>query len=205
MHRFIVTGCGTNVGKTIASAILTTALQGDYWKPIQCGDIEHSDTDVVQKLATLKSGRVHPPQYLFKTPVSPHQAAKLEQIVIDPDLLIPPPTQVLIIETVGGILVPINNLQLTVDLFKQWKGKWIIVSQLYVGGINHTLLTVEALKNRGVELHSIIFNGEPNPDSEQAILYFSKLPCLGRIFPEKKWTRSIVKKYATQWKKQFQL
>jgi dethiobiotin synthetase len=199
MFKLIVTGPGTEVGKTVVSAILTSIFQADYWKPIECGNQECSDTEVMKTLINPLS-QVHPPMYSFKAPLSPHQAARLEHIQIDPYLIIPPKTtRPLVIETAGGILVPLNPHTLTLDLFESWKGLWVIVSKHYLGSINHTLLTVEKLKQRNASILGLIFNGEPNADTEEAILHFSNLPFLGRLLPEKQININIIPHYVEQW------
>lgn len=198
MHRLIVTGCGTGVGKTVVSAILTAALEADYWKPVECGVSEDSDTSTVREL----TGRApHPPRYTLEAPLSPHHAARLQNLTIEPSTIVPPLTdRPLIIETAGGILVPLTLHCTTLDLFGSWNLSWIIVSRHYVGSINHTLLTIETLKNRRQAILGVIFNGEPNPDSEQAILNLSQLPCLGRLSPEPNITRNTIQRYAALWK-----
>lgn len=204
MRKIIVAGCGTGVGKTLISAILTCALEGSYWKPIQCGDLENSDSKVVQGLISA-GHQIHPSCYDFKAPVSPHYAAKLEGRTIDLEEIIPPVTaKPLIIEMAGGIFVPLNDNNLAVDLFSRWDATWVVVSQNYLGSINHTLLTIQALQQRKVDLRFLVFNGEPNGEGERAILHFSKLPCLGRVLLEKKITSHIVTRYADQWKIQAQ-
>jgi len=194
MQRIIVAGIGTEVGKTLVSTILTHLFDGDYWKPIDCGN---SDTPWVKKWHR----RVHPPAYSLSGLCSPHQAARLENITIRPETIeLPKTSRTLIIEGVGGILVPLTTTQTTLDLFKTWEGKWIVVSKHYLGSINHTLLTVETLKNHSIPLLGIIFNGEPNPDSEEAILEITKLPCLGKLLPEAEINHTTLEKYATLWR-----
>lgn len=174
---FLVAGIGTDAGKTTASAFLATLLGADYWKPIECGE---SDTKRVEKWLGVE--RVHPPAYSFKAPLSPHHAARLENRTINPESIIPPKTErPLIIEGVGGIFTPLTSDLLAIDLFAAWDYPWIVVSRHYVGSINHTLLTLEALKRRNIVVAGIIFNGEPNPDSEKVILDIGGLPSLGRL------------------------
>lgn len=204
MHRIIVAGTGPDVGKTVVSAILTTLFQGEYWKPIQCGEEESSDTAIMKRLIDSKKHRIHHPAYSLKTPVSPHHAARIENISINPYLIIPPETKrTLIIESVGGVLVPLSKAELTLDLFKLWNCRWIIVSRHYLGSINHTLLTIEVLKQRGIEVNGVIFNGEHNVDSEEAILKISHLPSLGRLLPEKQINAETIQRYAELWKPNF--
>jgi dethiobiotin synthetase len=200
MKNIIVAGSGTDVGKTVVAAILTTLLKGDYWKPIQCGDEETADTATMKILVDTTRHQIYPPAYSFKTPLSPHHAARLENTSICVSAIIPPRTQrPLIIESIGGVFVPLTTHVLTIDLFKSWDCRWVIVSKHYLGSINHTLLTIEALKRYQVSIAGIIFNGEPNPDSEAAILEVSQLPCLGRVLPEPCLDPQTIQRYAIQW------
>jgi dethiobiotin synthetase len=204
MHRIIVTGIGTDVGKTIVSAILTLLFKGDYWKPIQCGDEEHCDTATIKKWIDTSRHFIHPPAYSFKAPLSPHHAARLENISIKWNTIFFPQTsRPLIIEGVGGIFVPLTTTTLSFDLFKSWNCKWVVVSKHYLGSINHTLLTLEVLKQRQIPILGIIFNGNPNPDSETAILETSQIPFLGRLFPEPHITKKTLQNYVKQWQPNF--
>lgn len=204
MHKIMVAGSGTDVGKTVVSAILTTLLHADYWKPIQCGDEKNSDTVVIRNLIDTKKHSVHSPAYSLKAPLSPHHAARLENTSIALDAIrIPQTTRPLVIEGVGGILVPLTTKILSLDLFSSWNCKWIIVSRHYVGSINHTLLTIEALKRRKIPIIGIIFNGDPNPDSETVILEISQLPCLGRLLPEEHLNPITIQRYVTEWQPNF--
>jgi len=204
MTKIIVTGNGTGVGKTTVSAILITALGADYWKPIQCGTQDGSDSKAIEKLTDPSKCCIFPPAYELKHPLSPHHSAKLEGVEIDPQKVILPKTdRPLVIETAGGPLAPLTQSLLAIDLFQSWNGIWIVVSKHYLGSINHTLLTIEALKNRSLDVHHIVFNGKPNPDTEEAILHFSSVPCLGTLLPEKTLTPTKIKEYAEKWKHAF--
>jgi dethiobiotin synthase len=195
--KIIVTGCGTDVGKTVVSAILMLALDADYWKPIECGS---SDTTTLKSLLPHHLHKIHSPAYSFSAPVSPHLAAELEQKQIVPSTFSPPGTSSpLIIEGAGGIFVPLNETTLLIDLLAAWEANWIVVSKHYVGSINHTLLTLEALQRRSLNVSGIIFNGALNPSSERAILSRTALPCLGRLFPEQALSFSTLKRYAHLW------
>ncbi len=198
MADIIIAGINTGVGKTVVSAVITTIFKGDYWKPVQSGA---SDTDSAMITRFLSSNhKVHPPAYTFKAPLSPHHAARLENRIIHPEKIIPPITNhPLIIEMAGGIFVPLNESLLSIDLFKTWKAHWILVSKHYLGSINHTLLTIEALKKRSIKILGIIFNGKSNPDSEKAIIKFSEVPFLGRLLPEKSINLSTIQRYAKKW------
>lgn len=198
MMRFLIAGSGTDVGKTIVAAILTVLLQGDYWKPIQCGE---GDTEEMKRLLGSAKHRIHPPAYSFRAPLSPHHASRLEGTLICPKSIEPPKTsRPLIIEAVGGIFVPLTTSLLSIDVFKRWKCQWIVVSRHYLGSINHTLLTLDALRRHRVPLAGIIFNGEPNPDTEEAILTQSKLPLLGRLLPEREINHQVIQTYREQWR-----
>ncbi len=199
-NNIIVTGCGTEVGKTVVSAVVVTALQADYWKPVQCGEPGDSDTATIKNLVPVDRV-VHAPHFDFKYPVSPHQAARLENRAIDPKWIHPPETaRWLVIETAGGLMVPWNLNTLAIDGFCAWNGVWIVVSRHYLGSINHTLLTVEALRRRGCSVGGLIFNGAPHPDTEEAILQFSQLPVLGRLYPEAEIHPQLIQEYACRWK-----
>lgn len=193
----IVTGIGTDVGKTIVSAILVQTLEADYWKPIQCGE---SDAARVQELVRSPKSTFHPEAYLLQHPLSPHYAAKLEGKTIETGRIqLPSCSRTLIIETAGGIYVPLNDQELLIDVFKKWDALWIVVSALYLGCINHTLLTIEALKREGCSILGLIFNGE-EPVVEEAILRFSHLPCLGKLKREENLSPETIQRYANLWK-----
>ena len=193
MKRIIVAGTGTGVGKTVVSAILAMALKADYWKPIECGK---SDTHKVQKWIETST---HRPSYRFKAPLSPHAAAQLENIrIVQERIKIPHVERALIIETVGGVFTPLAENLVSLDLFKQWDASWIVVSKHYLGSINQTLLTLEALKKAGVDILGIVFNGKPNPASESAILKISNVPFFARVLPEFFIRAKTIKKYAEQ-------
>jgi len=204
MHRIMVAGIGTDVGKTIVSAILTTLLHGDYWKPIQCGDEENSDMALMKRWLDTTIHTIHPPAYSLKAPLSPHHAARLENTWIRLEsIALPHTTRPLIIEGVGGIFVPLTPKILSIDLFKSWNCQWVIVSKHYLGSINHTLLTIEVLKQLCLPILGIIFNGEENLDSESVILEISQLPALGRLLPEANLNQQTIQRYAQQWKPHF--
>lgn len=199
MNNLIVAGIGTGVGKTVVSAILATLFQADYWKPIECGI--PSDTALMHQFLDVSQHHIFPPAYSLKAPLSPHHAARLEGIKIDKrNITFPPTHKPLIIEMAGGLLVPLTLSDLSINLFKKWKAHWILVSRHYLGSINHTLLTIEALQARGLPLLGLIFNGHPNPDSEAAILTLSKLPLLARLLPEPILNQETIKNYAKKWR-----
>jgi dethiobiotin synthetase len=194
--KLFITGISTDVGKTIASAIIVEALQADYWKPIQAGDLEHSDTHKVQSLITNTQSQFHPNSYALQTPASPHLAAVKDGITIDlKQIKEPQTTNHLVIEGAGGILVPLNDTESVVDII-QPDYKVIVVSRHYLGSINHTLLTVEALQNRKIQVAGIIFSGEENTSSEQIILNRTGVICIGRIGEEPYFDTNVIVEYA---------
>lgn len=193
--NYFITAIGTDSGKTLVSAIITEMLGADYWKPIQSG--HPRDTETVQSLITNHQSRFYKEQYLLKTPVSPHASARIDQIDIELSTIIPPiSNRDLVIEGAGGLLVPLNDHDTILDLIKALEVEVILVSNLYLGSINHTLLTVEVLKQNKVHVKGIIFNGEPNPASEEIILAKSGYPKLLSVLPEAEINKEVVRKYA---------
>jgi dethiobiotin synthetase len=194
--KLFITGISTDVGKTIASAIITEALEADYWKPIQAGDLDNSDSHKIQRYISNGKSVIHENSYKLNTPASPYLAAKLDGISIDLKNIIEPKTNNhLVIEGAGGVLVPLNNSDFVIDLV-QPEYKVIIVSRHYLGSINHTLLTIEAIKNRGLTIAGIIFNGNENKPTESMILNHSKLKFIGRIEEEPYFDQNIISYYA---------
>lgn len=199
MKTIVVAGIGTGVGKTLISALLVEALEADYWKPIQAGDLENSDTLTVQDLVSSEKSVFHPERFRLKKPMSPHAAAKLDNVEIYlNDLVIPKTENTLIIELAGGLMVPLNTNELNIDLLKKWNAPVILVSKNYLGSINHTLLSVELLKHNTIPVLGIIFNGETNPETEDFILNYTKLKCLARIPELKEITKEEIKKVANK-------
>ena len=198
--KIFITGIGTNIGKTITSAIITEALQADYWKPIQAGDLDNSDSCKITQLISNNKTLIHPNSYQLNTPSSPHLAAELDGITIDIKQINEPKTNNhLIIEGAGGIFVPINNNETILDLIKP-DHKVIIVSKHYLGSINHTLLTIEALKSRRINIAGIIFNGNQNKSSEEIILKMSGINCIGQIEQEPYFDKNVILEYAEKFK-----
>ena len=186
--RIFVTAIDTNIGKTIVSAILCKALGADYWKPIQCGDLDNSDTLKVKRMTANYPGRIHPEAFALKHAVSPHSAAQKEGVDITLDEIhVPPTDNHLIIEGAGGVLVPINLKNTIADLIHHLDAQAVVVSKNYLGSINHTLLTIDLLKNRGIPVVGIIMTGAENPASEQAICSISGLPILGHV----EWSNTL--------------
>lgn len=194
--KLFITGIGTDVGKTIAAAIITQALEADYWKPIQAGDLHQSDSHKVSKYISNSKSIIHPNSYALNTPASPHYAASLDNVEIDIKKIIEPKTKNhLVIEGAGGILVPLNTNQTISDLI-QPDYKVILVSRHYLGSINHTLMTIEALKNRNINIAGIIFNGDENPATEAIIMSKTGIKNLGRIGNEPYFDSNVIAEYA---------
>ena len=200
MDKYFITGIGTDVGKTVVSAILVEALEADYWKPIQAGDLEYSDTDRVREWVSNGTSVFHPNTYALNTPMSPHAAAEIDGVRIDLNSIKDPHTNNdLVIEGAGGLLVPLNDKQTILDLVRE-DYKVIVVSRNYLGSINHTLLTLEALKSRGLCIAGIVFNGEEVPTTESIIAHQGGVKVLGRIDQEKVLHKGTIRKYAEQFK-----
>lgn len=196
--QIFITGIGTDVGKTITSAIITEALQADYWKPVQAGDLHHTDSMKVQQLVSNAKSVFHPSAYGLKTPASPHYAAALDEITIEINQLQRPKTKNhLVIEGAGGLFVPLNDQHTILDLI-QPEDFVIVVSRHYLGSINHSLLTIEALKAAGFKKIGIIFSGDAYLSTEDIILKKSQLPLIGRIEVEPYFDKNVVLEYAEQ-------
>lgn len=197
MKRLVVTGIGTGIGKTIVSSIFVEALDADYWKPIQAGSLEATDSERVRSLVTVPRERIHRELYRLSEPRSPHAAARSQGIRITISQMVPPPTpHPLVIEGAGGVLVPLNDDELMVDFFASLDAPAVLVSQFYLGSINHTLLSAEALKARGIPVLGIIFNGSRDPDTETVILRHTGLPLLLNVQFESEWNAKTTRKYA---------
>lgn len=182
MKPLFITGIGTDVGKTVVSAILVEKLKADYWKPIQSGDLDNSDTQKVQNLVSNSESVFHPEAYRLTQPFSPHKSAAIDGIEIDlKTIQIPQTNNKLIIEGAGGLMVPLNQKEYILDLIEMLNAEVILVIKHYLGSINHTLLSLELLKSRNIAIKGLIFNGDPDKDSEQAILAHSALSVLARI------------------------
>ena len=181
MKCFVVTGTDTGLGKTVFAAALTGALNGVYWKPVQAGLDGETDS---QTVARLSGQSVLPEAYRFRLAASPHKAAAVEGVTIDPAKLVLPQTDtLLIVEGAGGLLVPLTEDALFIDVFARWKAPLILCARTSLGTINHTLLSLEAIRARAVPLLGIAFIGEENKDSQRVIAKFGGAKILGRLGP----------------------
>jgi dethiobiotin synthetase len=181
MQNYFITGIGTDVGKTLVAAIVVEALQSDYWKPIQAGDLDHSDTHKVKSLISNKTTHFFDNAYALATPMSPHAAAEIDEVEIQLSQIKRPNTKNnLVIEGAGGLLVPLNSEDSVIDLI-QPEDLIILVSRHYLGSINHTLLSIEALQQRGFCKIGIVFSGDEHPTTESIIIKKTNVTYLGRI------------------------
>lgn len=181
-RQWVVTGTDTDIGKTVFAAALTGALRADYWKPVQAGLEDGTDSEAVLRLSGLSGDHVLPEKYRLKIPASPHFSAAQEGISIAADdLVVPATNRPLVIEGAGGALVPINENFLYADLFARWKIPVIVVASTRLGTINHSLLTLEALRARAVPVLGMAFVGDAVPDSQKTICAIGKVPELGRL------------------------
>jgi|TARA_B110000240_G_C13475467_1_gene442833 dethiobiotin synthetase len=197
--RLFVTGIGTEVGKTIASSILVENLKADYWKPIQAGELENSDSIKVKNLISNTKSVFHSESYKLKEPMSPHAAAERDNITIELLKIIPPKTDNhLVIEGAGGVFVPLNKEDCILDIIPKTNAEVVIVSRHYLGSINHTLLTIKALQDRNISIKGIIFSGDENKDTENIIIKMTGIKFLFRINEEIEFNKEIIKKYAQQ-------
>ncbi len=199
MKGFVIAGIGTGIGKTFISSIVTEALEADYFKPIQAGSLRHTDSMFVKKHISNKRSVIHPEQYRLKTPASPHYAAAKEGVRIQiHDLKLPDTSNILIVEPAGGLMVPLNDKELYIDWIQKIKMPVILVSDIYLGSINHTLLSVEALHKRKIKTAGIIFNHHPFQPTEYIIHHYTKMPVLLQVRKHSALTKAIVREYAAE-------
>lgn len=199
---FFVTAIGTDSGKTLACAVLAEALGADYWKPVQAG--LPRDTDTVKSLVSRTDITFHSEAYLLQMPASPHLSAASEGIVIDPKkIAVPETNNSLIVEGAGGLMVPLTNDFFIADLIEQLDVPLILVANIYLGSINHTLLTIREIQRRNLKVEGIIFNGEDVKSTKEIIREQSGFRVLGEIFPEKEINKETVRRYAETFRKSF--
>ncbi|MHA8067773.1 dethiobiotin synthase [Aquirufa ecclesiirivi] len=198
-QTIIVAGIGTEIGKTVVSAILTNALKADYWKPIQSGDLDQGDAYWIQQWVKHPNLTIWPSTYRLSQPLSPHTAAELDGISIELNQFQKPASSnSLVIELAGGLMVPINDQQTNIDLIQSLNAPVILVSKNYLGSINHTLLSFEMLQQRGIPVLGIVFNGPENPSGEKFILNYTQLPLLLRVNEEPSINDIVIDHYAQQ-------
>jgi dethiobiotin synthetase len=180
--RIVVTGTDTGIGKTVFAAGLAGLLDGAYWKPVQSGLAGETDSQVVARLAGLPPGRILPEAYRLTQPLSPHLAAELDGVAIDPDrLAIPDVGRPVIVEGAGGLMVPLTRARLLIDVFARWRAPVVLCARSALGTINHTLLSIEALERRDIPLLGVVFIGEAMSDTERTISELGRVRVLGRL------------------------
>ncbi|MEM1322922.1 MAG: dethiobiotin synthase [Bacteroidota bacterium] len=179
---YFVSGIGTEVGKTVASAVLVKALAAHYWKPVQAGDLHHTDTDKVSQWAAHPDFHAYPEGYRLNTPASPHAAAAIDGLEIQlSDFHLPQSPRTLIVEGAGGLMVPLNDRDCIIDLMVQLQLPVILVSRNYLGSINHSLLSIEALRVRQLNIAGVLFNGPEVKTTQEVIAKQTGIKVLGRI------------------------
>jgi dethiobiotin synthetase len=180
--RLVITGTDTGIGKTVFSAAVTDALGACYWKPIQSGLDEETDSETVLRLGRIPSQRILPEAWRLKTSVSPHLSAELDEVTLDPDALQPPETNLpLIIEGAGGLLVPLTRHKTFVDVFARWQIPIVLCARTGLGTINHTLLSLEAMRQRRIPVLGVAFIGDTYPDTQRIIEEMGNARILGRL------------------------
>lgn len=181
-RRFVISGTDTGIGKTVFAAALTAALDGYYWKPVQSGLEDESDSETVMRLGGVPGTRILPEAYRLATPASPHLSARLDGIAIDPETLVPPMTnRPLVIEGAGGLLVPLSDDLVFADMFARWQVPVILCARTSLGTINHTLLSLEALKHRNIPVFGVTFIGDENQETQRIIVKMGGIRSLGRL------------------------
>lgn len=196
MNKYFITGIGTDVGKTVVAAIVVEALKADYWKPVQAGELQHTDAHSVEELISNSKSVLHDHSYALRTPMSPHAAAEIDGVEIDLSSIKEPTTENhLVVEGAGGLLVPLNGQDTILDLIKN-DYKIIVVSRHYLGSINHTLLTLNEIRSRGLEVSGIVFNGKSHPSTENIIKKIGQVNEIGRIDQEVVIDKKVISKYA---------
>lgn len=180
--RLVVTGTDTGIGKTVFSAALTDALGAYYWKPIQSGLDDETDSETVRRLGRIPSDRILPESWRLKTPVSPHLSAAIDGVTLIPEALSPPDvTSALVIEGAGGLLVPLTRRDVFADVFARWQIPVVLCARTGLGTINHTLLSLEAMRKRQIPILGVAFIGDAHPYTEQTITEMSGVISLGRL------------------------
>ena len=182
-RRIVVTGTDTEIGKTVFAAGLADLIGASYWKPIQSGLEGETDSQVAARLGELSEDRILPERYRLKTPVSPHQSATIDGIHIDAKTLVVPDTggRPLVIEGAGGLMVPLDPSTLYIDVFARWRIPVVLCARTALGTINHSLLSIEALRRRDIDILGVAFIGDSHPESERAICEIGRVQRLGRL------------------------
>lgn len=182
--QLVVCGTDTDVGKTVVSALLVQGLQAQYWKPVQSGLEQGGDRQWLTQLLQLPKQRWIPEAYAFQAPVSPHWAAEQENCCIDPDQLsLPSTTEPLVVETAGGVMVPLSRNWLQIEQLERWQLPIVLVGRSGLGTLNHTLLTLEALRRRGLTVLGLVLNGPAHADNPRTLEQLGGVPVLAQLPP----------------------
>lgn len=204
-QQIFVSGIGTDVGKTVVSAILVEALQADYWKPVQAGGLNFTDTDLVKGLVSNTKSVFHIEQHALQTASSPHYAARQEGVSIDVAAFqFPSTNNRLIVEGAGGLMVPLNGQHTVIDFVKQYELPVLLVANNYLGSINHSLLSVAALKQAGIPLLGIIFNGDTYLDNAEIIQQLCMVDSVYYIYKASELTKDFVSAEAAKLRQQLE-
>jgi dethiobiotin synthetase len=199
-HAFFVSGIGTDVGKTVVSSVLCELLFANYWKPVQSGELGNTDSMKVERLVSFETFNYFPEQFRLTQPLSPHVSAKLDGVHIETtDFTFPEFTGNLIVEGAGGLMVPVNeNGLLYCDLAAEWKLPTILISRHYLGSINHTLMSIETLRNRNIPILGIIYVGDELPMTEDIIFTKTQIPTLFHVPIFENLSKETISTFATQ-------
>lgn len=201
-EKIFVSGTDTDIGKTVISSMLTLGWHAGYWKPVQSGILPHTDTEYVRNLTGLEDSHFYPESYVLREPMSPHASAEIDGVEIKMDnIQVPEFSQDhLVIEGAGGLIVPLNREEMIIDLIKKLDIPVLLVAKSGLGTLNHTLLSIEALRRRGLELWAVVMNGERHPSNEEAIRYYGAVERLITVEPLRDLNHNNLKK---EFQKQF--
>jgi dethiobiotin synthetase len=182
VQGFFVTGTDTDVGKTVVSAWLVGQLGACYWKPVQAGNEPETDSQTVRRLSGISPDRILPEAYVLAEPIAPHEAARRQRITLDPSKLVPPSCDLpLVVEGAGGLMVPLNDKSFVIDLARELELPLILVARSTLGTINHTLLSLEAIRRRGLPLAGVVLNGPETPHNRAAIERYGQVEVIAEI------------------------
>jgi len=182
VNGFFVTGTDTDVGKTLVAAWLLTQLDASYWKPVQAGVMPETDSSVVRRLAEIEPDRILPEAYVLPEAIAPHEAARRAGIAIDMAKFVPPVSdRLLVVEGAGGLIVPLTDTAYVIDLAAELHLPLILVARSTLGTINHTLLSLEAIRRRGLPLAGVVINGPETPHNRAAIERYGQVEVIAKI------------------------
>jgi len=196
-----VTGIGTDIGKTVVSSILVESLHADYWKPVQAGNLDYTDSDFVKEHISNANSKILSEVFRLNSPMSPHAAARIDEVTIElNEIDLPLSENLVVAEGAGGIMVPLNDDKMVLDLMIRLNLPVILVSENYLGSINHTLLSINTLKSHGLKVLGVVFNGKENLESQKIITDYGNIREIGRIDREEKVNKDMITHYANKFK-----